>query len=175
MKRAIYLAAAAVACLSLSACATTSGHVSAAVEAVTSPAADAAAVKVEATLATLITSFDLVVSDPSAKVDRVKLASVLSDAADLLGEARALFDERGGGVSALAGRAVGLIAQAVPEGASTSARFAIGLALGGLQTYAASIDVKGLAIEPSDALVQARERTDDALRSLRNKLPPPGS
>lgn len=174
MKRATFLAATAAACLSMSACASTD-HVSAVVEVIASPAADAAAVKVEAVLATLVTSFDLVVSDPASKVDRAALAQRLADAEDLLMKARSAFDSREGGASAMAAYVVQLVAEAVPAGASTSARFAVAMALAGLQTYAASIDVTGAPTPPSAALVQARVRTDVALQDLRAKLPPPGT
>lgn len=172
MKRSLF-AALALASVSLSACADLPKVDVGAV--VVSPQADAAAVKVETILATLITSFDLVVSDPAAQVDRIKLASQLASAGEILARARSAFDERGGGVSGVAGDAVGLIGQSVPDGTSMSARFAISIALASLQTYAASIDVTGAATPPSTDLIGARRRTDAALATLRAKLPPPGS
>jgi len=144
-------------------------------EALASPKADKAAVAVELVVANLANSFSAVVVDPNADVDRVKLAGQVDDAMRVLARARIAFDARQGGVSALVGEAFNLVAEAILAGAPTSSRVAIATAFTGLQMYAMTLDGVSLPAPPSAALVSARERTDNAIEALRDKLPPPDS
>ncbi len=159
--------------LGLAACATVDK--AAIGEAIASPKVDQAAIGVEAVVATLANSFAVVVADPKAEVDRVKLARQVDQVSQILDKARQTVDARRGGVSGLVGEAFNLVSDAAPPSASMSARFAISAAFTGLQVYAATLDTQALPATPSPALTQARERTDAALAALRAKLPPPGS
>lgn len=174
LKPPIILVGALIACaFMLTACALPSkGQIS---QAVTSPGADAAAVRVEFVVATMANSFAAVVRDPDAAVDRGKLSRQLGVAVDILGRARVAFDRRGGGVSALINDALGVVSDALPAGTSLAARFALSTAFSGISVYAGGLDVQAVPTDPSPALISARRQTDDALAALRALLPPPSS
>lgn len=173
MKRAIYLAAAAVACLSLSACATgpATATVSLTIDAAT---ADAAAVKFEVAVGVFADTLAFAASDPDSGLDLNKLAAGVVDGRTYLVKGRAAFDGRTGDVSAAATQALdavslGLSATASPKvrGALLAARLAVGL-------YGATVGVTGSPVEPSATLVQARKSADAAIKRLIDFLPPAG-
>ncbi len=140
------------------------------IEAVTSPAVDAAAVKFETALYAMATSIAPVVADPSADLDRAKFAKGLRNAAADLDQARALFDARSGDPIALTSSAFDLLDQAVPPGASFKVRLALSAGRTAVTVFAASLSLTGPPTPPSRALTLARARTDQAVADLLRRL-----
>lgn len=137
----------------------------------TVPAIDAAAVKFETALYAMVTSIASVVTDPQADVDRAKFARGLRKASADLDQARALFDARTGDPIGLTSAAFDLLDQAVPPGSSLKVRLAISAGRTAVTLFASSLDLTGPPSPPSQALRDARSRTDRAVAELLAQLP----
>lgn len=172
MKRFLLLAGAALACASLSACATTSTGVSA----VVSPATqvDAKAIKAEKAVAALAVAVDVFADDPALNIDRVKLRANVLAARALLDQGRQAYDLRTGSPAALAGQALALISSALPADVPTTARAALAAARAAVAVYTIGLSEPGLPVAPSAALVDARKSADGLVDALVDSLPPPG-
>lgn len=174
MKRAILLAASAVACLSLIACA--SGppvDPGGAPPAVVSVGLDAKAVRFEGAVASLADALAVVAYDPA--IDRAKLARQTVAARAVLERGRSAYDARSGSPADLAREAMDLIAAAAPVDVSPRAAQALLAARLALAVYAGSVPMTGVPASASEGLQLARARTDLAIAGLLRALPPPGS
>lgn len=173
MKRAIYLAGVALACLSLSACASGPRLDTASIE-IDAATADAAAVKFEVAVSVFADTLAFAAADPNTGLDPVKLADQVREARGYLDQGRTAFDSRSGDVTDLATKALDVVSAGLPAAASPKVRTALLGARLAVGLYGATVGVKGSApVPPSDALVQARKSADAAVKRLLTVLSPP--
>ncbi len=174
MKRQIILAGVALACLSLSACASGPSRQTVSIE-IDAATADAAAVKFEVAVSVFADTLAFAVTDPNTGLDPVKLAGQVREARGYLGQGRTAFDNRSGDVTDLATRALDVVSAGLPASASPKVRTALLGARLAVGLYGATVGVKAYApVPPSDALVQARKSADAAVNRLLVVLAPPG-
>ncbi len=174
MKHAILLAACAVTCLSLSACATTGPGDP---PRIISPAAkvDAKAIGAETAVTALAVALQVYASDPAVDLDRGKLRAQVIKAAGLLVQGRATYDARSGSPSVLAGQALGVISAALPADTSPTTRASLLAAQAAIGIYTIGLGGQGVAVDPSPELVTARRNADEAVGVLLLSLPPGGT
>lgn len=174
MKRAIIMAGAALACLSLSACAGGAGtqRVAVTIDAAT---ADAAAVKFEVAVGVFADTLAVAASDPNSGLDLRQLAGDVVQARAYLVQGRAAFDARTGDVTVAATKALDTVSLGLPATASPKVRGALLAARLAVGLYGAEVGAKASApVEPSPTLLAARRSADVALDGLLKLLPPPG-
>lgn len=144
-------------------------------KAVTAPGVDAAAVHIETAVAVLARSMQLGLDQPNNGVDEVRLAKAVRRAAEVLDDARVLFDARTGDPVLLLNAAFDAIGSAVPPGASPKIRFALVIARGAASVYGSNLVMTGPPSAPSERLKAARADADAAIVALLASLPPPES
>lgn len=161
MKRTLIGVALAAACAIVSACAT--------VTAVNSTP-DAAAIRLERSVAAVAVTLTAAVDDPASGIDPADLAERVAKAAVILRQGRAAFDARTGDPVTLANQALDIVSSGLP--AKTSPRVGQALLAGrlALSVYAANIVVTGEASPPSAELVAARGYADGAIDGLLDRL-----